>query len=361
MSWLIHLLLITSLLLSGITVKTVNGKKKPLIIGFFFLFSIAALRNEYGNDFESYKKIFENAHIGINSANIEVGFFELNKLFPSYHLLLAVLSLVYLMVAYKLIVNNVNKKYQWLSVFILLINPYLFLMSLTSLRQILALCIFAAALNINSKNKNLRLIGYLLLIFMATQIHQTAWLLLPMYIYFNLKRTDIIEYAEKLFFIITPIILLTFNEVLDKLIAIVLGYFNQNLNYLVYINESAQNSLRSTLLTTVYYVYVLLNLKKAKKNIYQYSRMYLCGLLFAILSFRYSMFGRFQMYFDLFGIVVLPMLICECRRQSRGGLDRLINAYIFPALIIVIFLLRYYSFFNTPLWEYFFTYKTFLG
>jgi hypothetical protein len=88
--------------------------------------------------------------------------------------------------------------------------------------------------------------------------------------------------------------------------------------------------------------------------------MYLCGLLFAILSYRYNMFGRFQMYFDLMGTVALPMMVYECRKQPRGKVDYWVNGLAYPLLLLAIFVLRYYSFFTNPMWEYFFTYDTFL-
>lgn len=358
---MIHLFLIVALILSGLTVVMPNNRKKPMFFSFVLLFVVAALRDEYGNDFEPYKIIFENAQLDINSANVEVGYFELNKLFPSYHLLLATLSLLYLFVAYKLIVENVDRKYHFFSVFILLFNPYLFLLSFSSLRQTLVLCIFIIALNIKSKRKSIEVLSYLLIILASALIHQTAILLLPMYFYFNLARTKRVERIERIVFIVLPIVLLAASSLLNNLINYVLGYFGNNLNYLSYIENNTPNSLRSTLLTAVFYVYVVFNLNKVEGKAYQYSRMYLCGLFFAILSYRYNMFGRFQMYFDIFGIVSLPMILNGCKTKMQGtGIAKLMNRYLFPAVIVAIFILRYYSFFTTPLWEYFFEYKTFL-
>lgn len=357
---MIHVCLFVSLILSMATFKTSNGKRKSsLLVGFCVLFVVAALRNEYGNDFNSYESIFRNAHLGLNSTNVELVFFELNKLFPSFHFLLATLSLIYLVVAYQLIVHNVPPKNQKLSMFIFVINPYLFLMSLSSIRQTLALCIFIIALNLRCKKKITNLSIYILLILVATFIHQTACLLIPVYFYFNLCKTKKIVHFERLVFVITPIVLIGFSGLLNNLISYVLSYFSNNLNYLYYITENEPNSLRATLLTLFFYVYILINLDKVDGKAYQYSRLYLCGLLFAILSYRYSMFTRFQMYFDLFGIVSLPAVFQACK-QKTTRVERMINVYLFPALITVIFMLRYYSFFTNPMWEYFFEYSTFI-
>lgn len=358
---MIHLILITTILLSVVVIKNQNNKRYYLVLSFLLLFFTAALRNDYGNDFEPYQNIFNDAQIGLNSAAIEIGYFWLNKIFPSFHLLLAFLSFIYLAVVFGMILKNVDKGYYWLSVFILVINPYLFLMSLSSLRQTLALCIFIIGLSVKTKSKIKNFIIFFALIILAAQMHQTAWVLLPMYFYFNLKKTPKTELFERWVFIILPIVLIAFSPLLNKLIEIVLGLFSDNLNYLNYITTNQPNSLRSTLLTSIFYVYVLMNIGRTEGKVYQYSRLYLTGLLFSILAFRYSMFGRVQMYFDIFGVISLPMIIRACNKNVRSNADKIINVYIFPMLILVIFILRYYSFFTTPLWQYFFEYKTILS
>ena len=357
---MVHVYLIVAWILSLFVYKLPNEKiRSSLRIGFFILFVLAMLREGFGNDYYSYEKIFIDAHKDINSANIEIGFFELNKIFPNYHLLLASLAFVFLFATYRLIVTNVNVRYQWISMFIFIFNPYLFLMSLSSLRQILVISFFVIILSVEYKSKVSKIVLSFVCLLLCTQFHQTAWLLIPVCVYFYLDKTKNVVRLERLFFIITPIILIVFNDLFNSLIFYVIGLFSNNFNYLHHISISEPNTLRATLLTLIYYVYVLINLNKLEGSAYRYSRLYLIGLMFAILAFRYNMFTRFQMYFDLFSIVSLPSIFQLCREKSEG-VSKVINVYIFPGLILIIYLLRYYSFFSNVLWESFFEYNSIL-
>ncbi len=357
---MIHLLLTAAVLIVLLSLWKKENAARYLLAAMALLFLVGALRDGYGNDFEPYRKIFVNAHKGINSARVELGFFFLNRIFPSFHLLLATLTFVYTFVAYKLVRDNVVPKYYWCSVLLLVINPYLYLMSLSSLRQTLAMCIFVLALQLPIQKKWLRFVVFAAILLLTTQIHQTVWLLIPLYFYFHLKKTPFVEKVERIFFFALPIILIGFEGLFEQIIELVLHFFQNNWNYKYYINTSTPNSVRSTILNAIFYLYVLGNMHRLKGKPYQYARMYLCGLLFAILSYRYNMFGRFQMYFDLMGTVALPMMVYECRKQPRGKVDYWVNGLAYPLLLLAIFVLRYYSFFTNPMWEYFFTYDTFL-
>lgn len=104
-----------------------------------------------------------------------------------------------------------------------------------------------------------------------------------------------------------------------------------------------------------------MNLPNLNGKQYKISKLYLIGLLFALLSYKISMFGRFQMYFDIFGIVTLPSILSTLDLKSyRKKYLFMINKYIYPLLLLAIFFLRYYSFFTSELWSTFFEYHTFL-
>lgn len=355
---MVHVLLLSSFLISLVKIRNSRGKSIELFLGFLVLFIFAALRYEYGNDFIPYQKIFIDSKNNINSANIEWLYFQINRLFPTFQLLIAFLSFFYLYVVYKLIIDNVERKYRWVSMFILIINPYLFLMSLSSLRQTLVLCIFILALKIDFKNKITSFILYTSLIAVGYFIHQTAILLIPFFFICNMKKRPKLDV---IIFVLVPLVTILSHNILMYLIEKVLLLFTNNLNYLEYINSNTPGSLRAMLLFLIFYVYVLINLHKLNGKEYVYTKLYLIGLMFALLSFRFGMFGRFQMYFDVFGVVALPIVFKNAKKSSKRSIDYTVNAVVFPIVICAIFVLRYYSFFTTELWSYFFEYKTFLS
>lgn len=354
---MVHVILLMSFLLSCINIKSKKGKSIELLICFTILFIFAALRYEYGNDFAAYHKIFVGAKQGVNQGGVEELYYQINRIIPSFQLLIALLSLLYLFVAYKLISENVGVGYRVVSVFIFVINPYLFLMSLSSLRQTFALCLFILALQIKNLKIVFRLIIYFLIIAVAYFIHQSALFLLPFFFVFNMKKNSKVDIIV---FTVVPIVALLAGDLLIGLIEKIIKLFTDNPNYLAYITNNTPNSLRSTLLFMVIYIYVLMNLHKLEGRSYSYAKLYLVGLLFALLCYKLNMLSRFQMYFDVFGIVALPSILAVSRKAQKGSVQYLINAIVFPTIIGLIFVLRYFSFFTNDLWSYFFHYKTFI-
>ena len=65
-----------------------------------------------------------------------------------------------------------------------------------------------------------------------------------------------------------------------------------------------------------------------------------------------------QLYFDLFCIVAFPRMLAQPHKGST--LSQALLNWLLPGLIVLILLLRYYSFFTNPMWTSFFTYQTIL-
>ncbi len=352
---MVHVILLAAFAVSALKIKGKGSKNYALLFSFGILFLLAAFRYGYGNDYFGYEKIFVDAHEGMNSAGVETLFYWLNKLSPSYQLLIALFSLLYLFAVYRLIRRFTDEKLWWLSVFIFLINPYLFLMSLSAIRQTLALSLFMLGLLAKPKNHLVKIAICVGCIAGAILVHQTAILLIPFYLIYQLKRNNLADY---LFFGLVPIVLLLSQDLLLKVAEQVIKLFPNGLNYVHYLTTAGSNSLRSTLLFSIFYIYVLLNLKRLDEKTYPIAKFYLFGLLFALLSYKFTMFGRFQMYFDIFGVVTLPAIVKANLQAKHTPFWRVVYVYLFPCAVFGIYILRYYSFFTTPLWEPFFTYRT---
>lgn len=355
---MVHFILLCAFAITTIRITGKYSKNYSLLLAFSMLLVFAALRYDYGNDYWPYFKIYIDAQNNINSAAIERLYFELNRLFPSFQLLIATLSFIYLFAVYKLITRFTDRKQIYLSVFIFLINPYLFILSLSSLRQTLVCSLFLLSLMVNANKKWVQILVFFGTISLSCFIHQTAILLLPFYFVYHQKKQTVKH--DYLIFSLAPVVLLAFHYVLYYLISKVLLFFPNNYNYLHYLQSSGSNSLRSTLLFAIFYIYILLNLKRLDEKAYPVAKLYLFGLLFALLTYQYSMFGRFQMYFDVFGVVAIPAVIKANLSAPRNSVRRLIHLYAFPCAIFAIFALRYYSFFTTELWSYFREYHTIL-
>ena len=343
-------------LTSGLLSYNKENYKWWLRFAFAFLFLFSALRYGFGNDYFSYYYQYQKIQNGGKSSfDGEIGFEWLMQNMPSFQILIAIVSALSLFALYKLIVHNTTVGYCGIAVTILLINPYLFLMSLSAIRQTIAMTFFIGATYFSFKRK---LVPYVLTIFLATLFHSSAIILLPFYFIANDKKIG------KLFLIVYIAIfcvLLLNSATLNMLVEAVLTKLD-NKQYSYYFDEGLTNSLRATILSAGFLMYVLLNLPFLQGKAIMYAKLYLVGITCGVLAYRLSMLTRIQQYFDIFSIVAIPSIMKNNRdNPSQNPLLFAVNGYLFPALMFIIYGLRYYSFFTNPMWERFFTYSTFLG
>lgn len=317
------------------------------------LFLFAALRYGFGNDYFSYYRCFlEIRQMGENPFGSEILFTALNCMLPHFYCLIALSSLAFVACVCGLIRKGVPDEWMWLSFALLLINPYLFLMNLSAVRQSLALVCFVCAVPFAYRQKPL---PYCLLVLAACGFHNSAVVLLP--VYFAANPAPVSRRMTVMIACVTAGLLVLGHELYQALSsALALLQMTQ---YQHVLSDGMHNSLRATLLSSVTFFYLLWNLPRLRGKTLAYAKLWTIGSMLSVLAFRMSMLTRIEMYFDLFSIVALPRMLIRPRRDA--ALPGLINNDLFPAVMLLILLLRYYSFFTNPMWESFFTYQTILG
>lgn len=312
------------------------NKKYPFyVFSFAVLFLFLALRYDFGNDYMNYYIIHTNINAGVKTwGNEDVLYRYINLLIPNFYLFVTVLSAFYISTILFMIRKNLKKSNYWLAVLILLINPYLFLVHLSSFRQTIAICIVILAVHFLTKKK--RFI-YILLIIIAAGFHISAVLVLPIFILINQKKVNFIYFLV----IIGGLILLLFSPLFDFGIKWALDFFPQN--YTFYYEQGSQNSLRATLISSFFFFLVIFNINKLEGKEIIYGKLSLIGTIISLLAYKLSMLTRIGMYFDVFLIVSLPLI-----------LSRIENKYLKVLLFLItlfIFILRYWSFFNNIIWS----------
>lgn len=330
-------------------------------MAYVVLFAFAALRFMYGNDYYNYYLWFNHIHAGFPSGfKTELLYNLLNRWLPSFPVLVAVSSAFLILVVYRLITKNLPTQYAWIGICIFVISPALFLMNLSALRQSLATCCFVLAVNCACRKKYH---WFIVMVIVAALFHKSAILLLPFCLVANQRP---VKHLVCWLVLLGTGFLLVFSDVLLNIVVWVAEQFGDK-NYIYMAEQDMQNSVRATLLTSVFFFYVLLNLPKLKGRALVYAKIYLISPLLGVLAREISMLTRLQMYFDIFAVVALPSIFMEIR--SRGAVTvnhrnvlitfwDCINKYAMPVLIVTIYLLRYYSFFANPEWKAFFTYRT---
>lgn len=350
------------LVLASVVLIALIGRRKSkyfFVIACTVLYLVAALRYMYGNDYlNSFTKYLE-IRGGDWTAYDELLFVFLNYISPSFYFLVAVTSAVFIWCIYRLITRSLPLEYAWMGLLIFVINPYLFLMNLSAIRQCLAIVCFIAAVHFAIKR---RLCPYLLMLAIGVFFHKSAIILLPAWFLTGVKSVQ----KRLVCTIVLVLLLVMFVLDVDAIVLAVVRLFD-DVNYVYYASGGRGNSVRATLLTAISFIYVLGNLPRLKGEYLVYSKLYLVGLIFGIVAYHVSMLTRIQMYFDIFSVVALPAIFQNNLQTGPARIHpdnvlvtlwNIANHYVLPILIFAVYILRYYSFFTNPMWQSFFTYQT---
>lgn len=188
---------------------------------------------------------------------------------------------------------------------------------------------------------------YYMFTIVAIGFHSSAIILLPLYFLLNESK------IRKKWIVLTCVLILVllFTPLYEKMTYIVLKYLPRHYSY--YYEQELKNSLRATLISSFFFFLILLNINKLESKEIIYGKLYLIATILSILAVKTSMIARIGMYFDIFSIITIPRIFSKMRVKAYKQLLFII--------MILIYLLRYYSFFTNPLWESYVNYKTILG
>lgn len=310
-----------------------NKKMLGYIISMLLLFFFLAIRFDYGNDYMDYYQIFNYIHEGKQSyGQSDILYKFLNKVFPNFYLFIGIISLFYIFIIFELIRRNLNFKQIWFAIVILLINPYLFLIHLSSLRQTIAILFTIIALHFLYEKKFIKFFCFILI---AAGFHKSALIILPFLFIVFVKRINILL----LILIVLSLLFLVLNNGFEFLIEIGIKYFP---DYSSYVEQGARNSIYNLLISCVFFTIIIVNINKLKGKQFYYSLLGLISTIFSILTYKLSMLMRIGMYFEIYLVISLPIIVMSVKNK------------IFRFLIIIFVLLiygyRYFSFFTDPLW-----------
>jgi len=322
-------------------------KKWGLEAAFLLIALFSAIRYEYGNDYTSYREIFEfYANLTFNDVILytdkEFGWsilcWFLGKL--PFQVLVALLSFSGSYVFYWFIKNNVKKDKWWLSVFIYYFTPIFFLVQLSMLRQTLAITIVLLAIPYVLKK---RIITSILFVLFATIFHTSAIVFLPFVLIGYLP-----ENRFKMFWVIIAG-LSVFTYLSRDVMAVLLNFvFQTNNNIESYSNYTVDNGSEVAKLgfgSLVNTIYIIISLILIAKQEYKIAIMALL-LSASLLSLPFVEIGvnirRIGYYFDVFMIVVYPMTI-----QSIN--NKLLSNFL-QFFLIVFTLFQFRGFFFNEIW-----------
>lgn len=327
--------------------------KNGLMISFFILFFFLSFRYDFGNDYISYLKMFKEITTGIITIDfedadaIEVGWVYLCQFFKpfGFFLMIAFLAILNCYVFYDLVKKYVPNKYYWVSIYIYLINPLLFLVESSSMRQTTALLLFLYSIQFII-NRNF--VKFVVFIAVASLFHNSAIILLLTYF---VASPSIINKKIVLIYVAVFIFTFLFGDLIFSLIGPYLElYFDK---YSVYTDDIEGSKFGSGFgfLFLLFFFASLLYYSIGEMG--KTAVILKIGLLYyAIYPFGIflPMFGRIQMYYEPLLIVAIPLLLQKIKNP--------LHYTIFIFLILFYYLYIFIDFFNTPLWSSFNEYKT---
>lgn len=322
-----------------------NRKRHFFVFSFILLFLFLAIRYNFGNDYSAYRDMYGYIRAGKYTHGADDILFKmLNRLSPSYYVLIAISSLIYIVAIYLLIKKNLPVRLYWMGFLILLVNPYLFLIHLSSIRQTLAICFVVIAMHFAVKRQ---LLPYILMILTATGFHKSAIIILPLYLFLNDSKIK----KKWLAILVAGVAVLVFTPVLDIMLRFAFRFFPQ---YEVYYKFGQPSGLRTALISGVLFLVVIFNINKLEGRAMIYGKLALIAVSISMFAVRVVMIARVGMYFDIFLIVALPSILEKMNLK--------VNREIVFCMILAIYGMRYLSFFLSPEWSpYYGNYQTVFG
>lgn len=289
-------------------------------IGITILVIISALRFETGTDYLSYKQIFDNLARKIEFSDyylLEKGYIFINKMIIylglNFNFLIGIISFVYIVLVYKTL-----KKYEYnnifLGIFIFLTSFNIYFLSLSIIRQSLAIAIsfYSIRYVIEKEQKK-----YIFAICLGAFFHKGILLMLPFY-YIDILSGKIISYINYFLvisFLFRQKILFLLQNIVEKInISKYNGYF---------IGVNLEIAKIAVYYVCIYLIYFLIITKEIKKNdnkqkriIYKYIYFYILLRLVMSIGLN-SLLYRVVPFFEIYFILFIPEIYKELKKEIK--------------------------------------------
>lgn len=341
-----------TLLIQFVPIGSNKGRAWKSILTFLPMFLFGALRTDFGLDYSAYEDIFYGAHYWQNYSDVsehaETGYIILNRVIPTWRLLL-ILTSALTCISYGLIFFKcVPSQYSWIAVILLFLggDKSIFFMY-SGMRNAISISIMILAFPLIRDRKWL---PYSFLTLLAMQFHTTALLFMPLA--YILGRSQPMSKRESACWIGAMLILqvLSLEFFFERAAWAVNNFFDRYSTYADRIEDSADT--RSFIIRMVSFVFTLGltffmyqekdRLSSNQNTICRLALFYALSLLLGALSLR------LVQCFILFLVCGFSILIYEWRQRI-------------PAFLLVLLCSSYlyYGFFNVFIKKDIFPYDTY--
>lgn len=339
--------------------NSVKFYKHGLLLSFAIIFVYLALRFQFGNDYIMYNQFFDSLdknYVTFGNLSEYDDHFEylwrvLNKLFSvlgfNFYGLIAVISLVNVLVFYKLIKTYVPIEYYWLAIVVYVFNPDFMLIHLSAIRQLCAIFIMFVSLRFLHNKKYLYFVGATIVAYFFHSSALVVLLLIPL----SMVKLKV----STLTFLVVSILYFSLFFLANKFSGLVSAFTSSYADrYDLYKDETGEvNTGLGFFLNFIYliltvYVYQFANEKQ--KLILKIS---IFSLLLSCMGIQIMMIYRLNMYFTpalIFTFAIIASLIKDFFVKR-----------IFIVVLVSITVYFYINFFKSDIYgEYYIEYRTIL-
>lgn len=305
---------------------------------FAILIMVLGIRYGYGNDFFSYKYMFDHGYPEAGDAeDIEPGWFLLNKLFKPFGFSTFVFFLTAIehLMLYDLIRRYVSPQYYWFAVFIYLFNPSFMLIGLSMMRQFLVQILGFYAIEYVYKRK---FIHFAVLILVCVSIHKVGLLLIPFALFPLASKISFSKGTISFLLVIGFLILFFIISRMDTIIQSLVEIFAESdmkygKSYLSKSDLSEEQRLNPKILIR-YALYILLLVRNFKNiSAFNCNRFFAVMVTFGILFIPFAtispMAMRVSWIYSMAVIIALPMLL----QKEQLPIIRIIVVLVFVLIL----------------------------
>lgn len=334
----LSLLLIVIVLISfptkNFNKKITLGLSYNHIIALLAISFVVGFRYYVGNDWEGYRKFFENlASTGISTYEVEPGYFYVNKFVINiggdYTLMFAIIAFI----SWFFIFKSTKSHLLPLFIFFIFADEFFF-WSMNGVRQFVAIGIFLFAIQFII-NHNMK--AYFLLIALAMMFHISALVLLPLYFIpfqklYNQKiwfSTFIISFFFTNVPFITEGLQLIFFKVTETipLLSVYLRYFEGSKYQAIDVTVGLGYYFR--ILITFFILYFSKEIVKQYPQTKIYFVLFFASMVIFNLFYMFSIVGRINNYFIILRSIVLAIIIYYLWKNK--------NYRVLPVLVILLY------------------------
>lgn len=313
--YLANLLIVTVFSILADTIikeKYINKKRRYnwlfLSIALLFLILVSGLRYKVGTDYYQYSEIYTfYGNDPINWTGQEVGFDILNKLLfkinqnPQFFFLV---TSIFINIGVLIFIKNHSVNLP-MSMYFYITN-FTYYITMNGVRQYIAAVILALGFKyvLNKEFKK-----YLIVILIASLFHASVFIMIPLYF---IGITDIKSIGNKIFMAIIAFAFIFYQQFVNILFKIL-----ENTSYGHYESEFTNLDDGANILRVVIWalpiILVVLRKQKLKDSFGDKSSVIFnfCfyGMCFMALAYRHKYFARVTMYFDIYYLLLFPMII----------------------------------------------------